>query len=690
MKTRNCTTLFFPLFSQIKSSPSQASTQSSPTQAQSQSSSPQAPTQSSPTQAAVVNALRAELIQAKNDAEQAVHWRNECVEVCAVLTSRLEELAGFLDSLLKNNDVLSMLAQDRHKAMRKAVDNSLDLSRSINRMSMTSHGRLSMDDRRSSIFQMSCISDVLNDSYFAGRYNGDETDNMKNSSTVERLRAEVEMLRSELDKVNAESKNSTSNASDLMRRSARNLSQHLDLCSESEEWSEPDRKVSHERIGLDDSIKMNAHVRSPCTGKYKASAVGSSSGSDDNNDSRLSRKNSTLRLQEKILDLEAQLSEKNAHLIDLQDAALKHEVEMGEYQSRIDALTNDLHHYQEMNKTLQTTVEQMREQAAETEQDMQGRLSDCHRLDTEQKDMIQALQQELDRVKSDMIELEKDYQSQIDAMVSQQSIKMDTLKLQLNEKFAKELAEQLALQKEQASRELVPRTDLNEQIRLNHEIEKRLADNETLLQLMRDSERELNEQLAKKDKDLRVLHRNIDELTLQTSKTVLERTQFMSERDHFEKMHRDLKEKYDSLATECSELHSRLAKLSHDNAQLHNKMVINETQFQLTRSASQGNARYALTSPKSAVYNNNLSGGDQSGYTSDEVRQRLENSSPDLGIDSDGTGRSSGTDANAGIRTPNRSKVDLNKSFTNILMEGDEDLGKFVIKVVVCDVLTAN
>lgn len=177
----------------------------------------------------------------------------------------------------------------------------------------------------------------------------------------------------------------------------------------------------------------------------------------------------------------------------------------------------------------------------------------------------------------------------------------------------------------------------------------------------------------------------MDDATLNHSRAVLERTKFMNERDQLEKLSHELQKRYDLMASERSELHTRLAKLSHENAQLHNKLVVNETQFQLTRSASQGNARYALTSPKStslpAQYNGSVSSGDQSGeQSSDEIRQRLENSSPDLGIDSDGTGRSSGTDGNA-VRSPtlklSRSKkCDLNDSYTNILLEGDEEMGK--------------
>lgn len=141
-----------------------------------------------------IQKLKNELQMAKNDAEQAHHWRAESAEMCCILTSRLDELAGFLDSLLKNKDILSVLAQDHQKAMREAVDNSLDLSRSL---SMSGQGRLSLNEQ-------SLISDVLKDSFFAGRFSFDETDR-KNSLLIENLRNEVQTLKSELDRIKSES-----------------------------------------------------------------------------------------------------------------------------------------------------------------------------------------------------------------------------------------------------------------------------------------------------------------------------------------------------------------------------------------------------------------------------------------------------------------------------------------------------
>lgn len=622
------------------------------------------------TAAAEINSLKSELIQARNDAEQANRWRKECVELCGVLSIRLNELAGFLDSLLNHRDVLSVLAHDRHKAMRKAVDRSLDLSRSLNNMSISAGpaGRFSMHEN--SFLQMSSLTEILNDSYFDTSIKDRAlpgslaTPSTASTSIIDALRAEVKTLKSRLEKVNAETGTSLVDGSVRRDRSCRNLSQQFDLNSESEAWSEPDRKVSHERIGLDESAKMNAHVRSPSS-KFKGP---SSSGSDENNDSRSIRKTAMLRLQEKVLDLEIQLSAKSSQL------ALLEAKSLSEAEAEHDQINADLDEARDRIAVLQTELAEMKRLYAEMEQSFDSKLNKCKedlmRCESERRvhlDKVKELEEEI----AVMIEA---HAREIEAMTSEHTVSYELLRQQ----HSKDLDDERKCMKDQIDRDWVSRVTYQEKVRTCHELGERLADMEKLAQLMRDNEIELKSQIVEKEKSLRAIKRNADDVTMQMSKAVLERTKFLNERDQFEQMSHELQEKCDRLALEKSELHSKLASLAHKNAQLHNKLVVNETQFQLTRSASQGNARYALaTSPKSTSCMAALgSGGDQSGYTSDEVKQRLENSSPDLGIESDGTGRSSGTEINpthSPLSKLRSSRSELNASFTNILFEGDED-----------------
>lgn len=609
------------------------------------------------------------MIQAQNAAEQANRWRKECADVCAVLTIRLKELAGFLDSLLKHKDVLSVLAQDRHRAMRKAVDRSLDLSRTLN---MSAPGRFSLTEH-SLLHISSSFSEIFNDSCFDGLFNDEDKENKSicvnktESSLVENLRAEVRNLKSELERINAETGNSeedgANGGAEQKDRSTRNISQIVEQNSESEAWSEPDRKVSHERIGLDDSIKLNKHVRSPSS-KYK----GTTSGSDDNNDSRTTRKNSG-RLQEKLSELETQITEKDEEILDLKNSLLAAEGRLSNEQIKCTNLEEELNSARCAYATLETSLNDLKTRHKQLQLDFDREEVEKDKIMSERE----VTTEELEHARHEILRLNEEHAIQIDTMISQETVKLELLRQQLTDKYQTALDEQNRNHEQSLANNWVLRVTYEEKIHQLEEMEKRLGDSEALLDLMRDNESEIKAQLIEKEKVIRGLKRNVDEVTLQTSKAVLERTKFMNERDQFEQLNRSLQEKCDSLAVERSELHSKLAELAHNNAQLHNKLVVNDTQFQLTRSASQGNARYALTaSPKVC---GNSSGGEQSGYTSDELKQRLENSSPDLGIDSDGTGRSSGTDAIPKLERS--SKLDFKYSFANTLLEGEEDEGNF-------------
>lgn len=590
-------------------------------------------------------ALRAQLLSAQAEVSQVNQWRKECLELCNMLTGRLSELAGFLDSLLNHKDVLSVLAQDRRKAMRKAVDQSLDLSRSLNNMSISAGaGRFSLNER--SLLQMSSLTEILNDSYFDTSL---QVDRGKDATVIASLRAEVESLRSELQKVAVAGRKTASpetqeNAS-RRDRISRNLSQQFDLNSESEAWSEPDRKVSSERIGLDDSAKKS--VRSPCAlSKFKASS--SSSVSEENVDARSTRKNSVLRLQERVAELEAQLAEKSVLLNELQAHRIASEPEAQALRDAVKAFEAGATKLREENEALRDQLHQIHDQYYEAEQKLQVELeSTSAELSRLRAECRRTHQDEIRELTERVEELQDEHAQRIDMMASQEAVKLELLRQQLRDEFDQELHAELARLSEDRQRNWVARVEHEQQLRQCEELERRLGDTESLLQLMRENESELKCQVLEHEKMNRLSKRNVDEISMQLSQAVLERTESMSERDRFEKECDELAKKLERVSLEKSELHSKLASLVHENAQLHNKLVSTEAQFELTRSASQGNARYALASPYKSIAllcEGLSSGGDQSDNASDEHKERLENSSPDLGIDSDG--RSSGTDVN--------------------------------------------
>lgn len=77
----------------------------------------------------MIDRLKSENQNIRSELEKSEQLRNEMGEVCSVLSNRLEELAIFLDSLLKQKSVLGFLGLAKNRKLREIIDNSLDMSR---------------------------------------------------------------------------------------------------------------------------------------------------------------------------------------------------------------------------------------------------------------------------------------------------------------------------------------------------------------------------------------------------------------------------------------------------------------------------------------------------------------------------------------------------------------------------------
>ncbi|KAK9753048.1 Centrosomin N-terminal motif 1 [Popillia japonica] len=101
-----------------------------------------------------MNILEKEHIALQQELEQCQRLRSETNEVCAILTNRLEELAYFLDSLLKQKAILGFLGQVHNEKLRQLINQSLDISRTL------THS-LTMDPENS-LLQLSNLTNILN------------------------------------------------------------------------------------------------------------------------------------------------------------------------------------------------------------------------------------------------------------------------------------------------------------------------------------------------------------------------------------------------------------------------------------------------------------------------------------------------------------------------------------------------
>lgn len=601
--------------------------------------------------------MKSELELARKDAEDAHKWRQDCADVCGMLTVRLKELAEFLDSLLKHKDILGVLAQDRRKAMRKAVDKSLDLSNSLNNISLSMTGRFSMND--TNFTNISSLSDILN-------FSLDNKENLPRSSfdqsansqsmLIEMLRAEVRNLKGEVEK--------------NVRKERKAVPMVIEPNSDSEAWSEPDRNVSLARIGLEESIKFTNNGRSP--GKFHDVSNTTTASEDDLNKS--SRKNSALKYQERIAELELLIAERDNQILKTQCTLVDKDKRVKEEHLKLLEMSQELDKHRNVNEMLEIEISEFKSKVQQDAGEI-NRLKDLLNekiavLDkvTSERDAsvvdLRVATMKLDSLQSDFEEMKNRHDREIEEIMDNQSKAIENIKQDLNDKFKSEL-----------EKDWVAKSQHEEAVRQLDTALKRYTESESVVELLKEAENELNAQIIDAEKNVRSLRKSLDEASLLASQASVERSKAMSEKLAIEKLNNELMVKLEDAANVKMELNSRIGYLEKSNAELQNTLVVNDTHYKLTKSASQGNARYLYQ----------LS--DQSDFHSDDVRTRHSNPSPDLGIESDAV-RTSGSEVPLTPKLRNASmpftpKLDqVTSAMANILLEDDEE-GKinFVILV---------
>lgn len=656
-----------------------------------------------------IEVLREELHAAQCEATNAHKLRKECTELCHILTVRLQELAEFLDSLLRQKDMLSVLGQDRRRAMRNAVDKSLDLSKSLNNMSMSfaaaNTSRLSLSDTTSFMHQLSFLS--------ADLLLSDDKENLTaddpKAEMIETLRTEIKHLKKELEKSNAPA---TAAAAKKERKSLPAVYQHQllrEVNSESEAWSEPDRKVSIARIGLDESSIRSTTAaanisRSPKKYNITETTTASSNTSSDlesggggGGGTKLTRKNSNSKYQARIAEVELKLSQRDNDILKQQCQLVESDNRLKTERLRVFEISKELDDIRELNAMLEVDIATFKARVAE-QTDRVTELSAAVAAKDEAIERLTAVRDasdvdlrvatmKLEALQSEMCDTRRQHGEEVDKIMTEHSAAIELVKRGLLDKHRSEL-----------ERNWVSRVQHEDVRRQAETVGRHVADAQATIDFMRENESELNAQIIDGEKGIRALRKQLDDAAMQTSKAVLERTKVMAEKLMMEKQCVELQQQLDGTLAERAELVARMAQLEKLNATLQNRLVTNGStaagggggtattmQYQLSRSASQGSGGHYYQPMIQRGGGSHSSGG----YTSDEVvvvvgvnKERLQNSSPDLGIESD-AGRTSNSDGCAVVAASgsgtNRVQQhhDLGASMSNVFIEDEED-SKFI------------
>ncbi|XP_053690716.1 centrosomin [Sabethes cyaneus] len=632
----------------------------------------------------IIKQLNDELIQARDEAEKVQRWRKECVDVCAISTARLEELAGFLDSLLKNKEFCGSLSVDRRKAMRRAVDRSLDLSRSLN-MSISVTG---MSLPENSLVGLSCLSGFLADTAADdSSFQFDKESNKENftlnlhedsrmagsaAKEIECLRAENRKLKGQLE--DRTMNRSKSNHSDSRRKLIPVLTEPI---SDSESWSEPDRDVSLARIGLEErsSLTNSAGKNKNSSGRILQEL--SSTSENEVNIGHAKKQTLELKqLQDTVSSMSNIIQEKDSKILDIQSRMVDLDNKLQEERMKTSRTQMELENTRHVKERLEKESTIQEERITDSERRIEDLTKEIQQKDESieklKKDREQAFVDlrvavmKLDTLRTEHIEIQQKHKAQIESLLDQERHRLDDLRRELTESFGSQLRAKQASFEASLTESYISKNIYLEKIKELDELHYRLEDAHLNLVNMSEEETRLKEQLAEAEKNVQTMRKTLDETTLQASKAALERTKALNEKrlleDQLKNVHCDL----EAVKAEKNDLNTKLVEL----------------QLQLARSPAK-----RLNSSSGAE------GSNASGYTSEELHpcnrsakpketSRLQNSSPDLGIESD-AGRLSNTESNRREQTaadsstsparPLLKTLELTKSMSNLLMDPKEE-----------------
>jgi centrosomin len=498
--------------------------------------------------------LQLQLKEAQNDLHDSESVLRQSVTLCGTLLERLEDLVKFLNSLLQNKDIGPWRAELK-KAITRAVDRSLDSNCSINfnQLSLsqnTNISDLSMIELVDSIAS-STIADSLIDSL-----NGDN------------FSFKTEIDSSKVNKAsNASSLTKSHKAQKNIRKSL--ASMFMKQNSESEEWSEPDRDISKERIGLstaDESVI-----------KQRISTTSDEDDHDDNDagsEHKLVRKADWKLIHEKIKSLEGLLQEKNDKILEMSSILLDAE--------------NDA----------KDKILQIKRKLDETEQDLEHYKALYHQITKEKCDLLKDIQDKTDifnHIKSEKDKINLEYKMlsskfetqvglnhELKSRYKERESKLHTLKLEYESKCktyeqlvtASEKREQLF--KDELQQNWVRKTIYNQVIQELDKKQERLKDYQQKFATIEGEMRSMQSHLLESEAKLEKISKNLDSATLQLSSASVDRSKALNEKRLLETKFKKISEEHHKLNVEKQELNLKIADLEVFNAKLQNKLLIGD------------------------------------------------------------------------------------------------------------------
>lgn len=474
-------------------------------------------------------------------------------DTLTVLRLRLEELAGFLKTLLQHKDILGMLCQERVSAMEKAVDRSLNFTNALDVTCGSATGGgggggglaggkpddVSFDI--SKLCRMNDFSLTMNST--ADPFNGVIREIMDvpqeggaecaagegagqgagaanpPSSTVDALRNEILTLRGELDK--AYKKKECDG-----RKERKSLPCNRANNNSDSEWSGPDLNVSAQRIGIEvareHAILISSSEEDACGGSTASGKRG---------------------LMEKILRYEKEIELRDNQVLEVKLVMVELETELKQEQVNSAELLKKLALFKEKNSILEKNICDFKNQLDDALEELQAAKEEVKcvqaRMEREKEEEVKETRQCLTR---EMEELRRNGECQL--AEKDRALQAKTKEL-----------EAAVCEKEKREKEVV-------------QVTQKLSEIACQLEKLREKEAQWCQDLMCGEERTKKLRKSLDELTLQATRAAVERTKACNERDKACHEKRELEAKYDCLLEERIKLKDRLFNTDRLNAEL--------------------------------------------------------------------------------------------------------------------------
>jgi centrosomin len=504
--------------------------------------------------------IQLQLKEAQNELHETESTLRQSATFCGVLLQRLEELASFLSSLLQKKDISGNLSFELKKAITKAVDRSFDLSQNINISEMSANSQ-SLNLSQMSMIDLvdSLASSTFNDSMMADSL---ETFSFKTEQQPLQQN-DNRMVKSNTPKSHKMQKSAKKTYTSFMLQQQQ---QHGD--SDEDRWSEPDRDISKERMGINTGDEIFVKKRTSTTSEDDEDL------NDFGSEHKLVKKSDWRLIHEKIKSFETMCQEKNDKILEITGMLLNAENDAKDkiiqIKNKLDETEKDLQHYRNVSHQLTNEKTNLESTLNEKDETIKTLKCDKEKINAELKAL------------SSKFELQVDTNHEIRRKYEEVQNKLQNLKIEYESKC--QIYDQLVTASEK--REKTFNDDLQQNwIRktvynqLLHELEKkqdRLKDYQHKFSRMEEDLKMMQNQILVSEEKFEKISNNLDVATLQLSTASVERSKAINDKRMLETKLKKVNEDYHKLHIEKQELNLKIADLEVFNAKLQNKLLVGD------------------------------------------------------------------------------------------------------------------